>query len=74
MATNLISEGWYRRKEAARYLAQIGYPIAPQTLANLASNNNAGGGPPFTRQRWNSILYFRDDLEAWAEARKQKVT
>jgi hypothetical protein len=39
-------EEWLGRKEAARYLATIGYPVKPKTLDNWAAKNNALGGPP----------------------------
>lgn len=54
------------RKDAAAYLTECGYKIAPQTLANCASNNNAKKGPPFTRYSWQLVLYSRADLDAWA--------
>lgn len=51
-----------RRKEAARYLAEKrGAPVAPQTLAKLAS---IGGGPPF-RKFGRFPLYDVNDLDAW---------
>lgn len=61
------------RKEAARYLTEIGYRIAPQTLANMAQNNNQGSGPPFTRCGWASVFYLRADLKAWARERMTHV-
>lgn len=64
---------WYSRKEAARYLATLGYQVAPQTLANMASNNNAGHGPPFVRFRWRLTQYRRIDLDAWAKQQMQPV-
>jgi hypothetical protein len=54
------------RKEAALLLGSIGYPIAPATLAKYAANNNALGGPPYTRYRWKIVRYKREDLLAWA--------
>jgi hypothetical protein len=61
------------RKEAANYLTRIGYPIAPQTLAKYACNNNAGGGPSFSRQSWKSIVYARADLDDWRRRRAVRV-
>lgn len=64
---------FYSRKEAAAYLSSIGHPISSGRLRNLASNNNAGGGPPFDRISWGSVRYARADLEAWARARTTRV-
>jgi len=63
---------WLSRKEAARFLAQIGCPISPKTLENLALNNNAGKGPPFTRVR-KYVRYDAADLRAWAEKSAVRV-
>jgi hypothetical protein len=64
---------YYSRKEAARYLTSIGHPIEAKTLANLASNNNEGGGPPFDRVGWGSVRYSRADLDAWAKGRTARI-
>jgi hypothetical protein len=64
---------WLSRKEAAIYLKRLGCPIAPKTLENLASNNNAGCGPPFTRIGWKCVRYLRTDLDAWASRRMVRV-
>lgn len=70
----LIEEEWLRRKAAARFLtAQCQCPIAQQTLANLASNNNKGKGPSFTRRGWSAVYYHVDDLRIWAAKRTQRV-
>jgi hypothetical protein len=62
------------RKEAARYLTALGYRITPKTLTNMASNNNKGKGPPYTRTGWNHpVSYSRFDLDAWFAARTRKV-
>lgn len=61
---------WLSRKEAARYLSALGHKIEAQTLANLASNGNAGKGPPFSRNGWKQVQYARADLDAWARARR----
>ena len=64
----------FSRKEAARYLTSIGYRISPKTLENLASNNNKGNGPSFTRVGWNHpVTYDRADLDAWAAKRMTKI-
>lgn len=57
---------WLTRKQAAAFLAGIGCPISPKTLAQKASNNNAGKGPAFTRSGWNTVRYEPADLLAWA--------
>lgn len=64
---------WLSRKEAATYLNRLGCKIAVHTLENMASNNNAGKGPPFTRHGWTSVQYHRDDLDSWASARSTRV-
>ncbi len=64
---------WLTRKEAAKYLTGLGYPIAAGTLENLACNNNAGGGPSYRRTGWRTVRYHTRDLEKWAGARVIKV-
>jgi uncharacterized protein YjhX (UPF0386 family) len=64
---------WLSRKEAAVYLTGQGYRIETQTLANLAANNNAKGGPPFTRSGWKAVRYKKTDLDAWAQLRSKHV-
>ena len=64
---------FYDRKEAARYLTEIGQPITPKTLENMASNSNEGKGPPFDRIGWRAVRYARADLDAWAKARTTRV-
>lgn len=61
------------RKEAAGYLARIGCPISSATLQKYAANNNAGGGPAFTRYRWRLVRYKRSDLDAWAKKEGTRV-
>lgn len=61
------------RKEAARYLNSIGYQIAPQTLARMASNNNEGKGPPFIKIGWAQVKYRRSELDVWAKSRMREV-
>lgn len=55
------------RKEAAGYLASLGYPIAHRNSANLAIK---GKGPPYTRFGWRIVTYDRADLERWAQSQK----
>jgi hypothetical protein len=52
------------RQDAARFLTQMGLPIAATTLAKKAVE---GSGPPYAV--WNGrALYSVDDLLKWAEA------
>lgn len=52
-----------RRKDAARYLTERGFPVAPQTLARLAV---VSGGPTF-RKFGRFPLYRLNDLDLWAD-------
>lgn len=70
---NLNLDDWVDRKGASRFLNSIGCPVKPQTLANLARSNNAGGGPPFTRIRWKTVRYNKDDLRTWAGTQMERV-
>lgn len=65
-----IDKDFMSRKEAARYLTENGYGITAQSLANLASNNNARKGPAFTRFGWKMVQYKRADLDSWLAARR----
>lgn len=73
MASPLDQKEYLTRKECAQYLATLGVPLKHKTLENLASNNNAGEGPPFTRVRWAKTLYKRTDIEIWAKAQVTHV-
>ena len=65
---------WLTRKQAADYLASLGYSsISAKSLANMASNNNAGKGPPFTRIGWKTVRYEKSDLKKWLEARVERI-
>ena len=64
---------WLNRKDAAIYLTSIGCPMSSKTLANLASNNNEGRGPPFNRFRWNRVAYKRVELALWAAQQTTRV-
>jgi hypothetical protein len=66
-------QDYYNRKEAARYLTDNGLPISVQTLANMASNNNKGKGPPFDRVAWGMVRYRREDLDKWSRARTVRI-
>lgn len=58
-------DGFLTRKDAARYLTEIGFPISPGTLANHAVD---GTGPDF--RIWGRVAQYRpDDLRNWALAR-----
>lgn len=61
------------RKQAAAFLTALGHRIAEKTLRNMASNKNAGHGPPFTRTGWRSLYYTRVDLEVWSAGRTAKI-
>ncbi|MET4698378.1 hypothetical protein ABIE65_001395 [Constrictibacter sp. MBR-5] len=55
-----------RRTEAAEYAEIVhGIPIAPATLARLAS---VGGGPPVERFG-RTVFYRRTDLDQWIDGR-----
>jgi hypothetical protein len=79
MSTQTLSQAlgrekrWLTRKEAAAFLSNIGCPITWGALANMASNNNAGKGPPFTRTGWRSVRYEPADLRAWADKNTTRV-
>jgi hypothetical protein len=64
---------WLNRKDASKYLHSIGCPVSPKTLANLASNNNEGKGPPFVRFRWNRVSYRRIELKLWADCESERI-
>ena len=54
-----------RRRSASDHLRARGFPVAPSTLAKLAS---VGGGPEF--QRFGRVpLYAPEALDRWADAR-----
>lgn len=58
-----------RRSEVPAYmLRKHGIPIAPATLAKMAS---VGGGPAF-QHSGRIPLYHVDDLDIWAERRLSK--
>lgn len=54
-----------KRKAAATYLTERGFPTSPNTLAKLAT---IGGGPVFQKYG-NHALYTDANLDAWAEAK-----
>lgn len=69
----MADEEFLSRKAASIYLNKIGCPVAPQTLANMASNDNARRGPPFIRYRWRTVRYRRTDLDIWAKQEMVRV-
>ncbi len=66
-------ETWLSRRSAATYLTRIGCPVSARTLEKLASNNNAGRGPPFVRAGWKAVRYQQSELDTWAKARMVRV-
>jgi len=69
----VVEQVWLTRTEAAEYLTGIGCPIKERTLQKMAEDDNAGGGPSFTRSGWRTVRYERADLDAWAQKRKRKI-
>lgn len=63
----------YSRKEAASYLISLGIMISPQTLANMAIDDNSGGGPPFYRYGWKCVFYKKSDLDAWVATKVKRI-
>ena len=61
----LTEEKRLTRQEAATYLTEHGFKIAPATLAKMAS---VGGGPVFTSYG-RKPLYKATDLLEWAKSR-----
>lgn len=64
---------WLTRKETSKLLERLGSPIAPRTLEKMASNENAGKGPPFTRSGWRIVRYNRDDVVAWQKTYAKRI-
>jgi hypothetical protein len=64
---------WLDRKECAAYLTALGLRISVGTLGNMASNNNAGGGPPFYRTRWNRVSYRPTEVADWAKNQTKRI-
>jgi hypothetical protein len=57
------------RIQAARYLTDMGYPIAIQTLAYHGMAANRPTGPPIAGVWGRRMMYRPADLLAWARAR-----
>lgn len=66
-------EEWLSRKEAARFLASIGCPVAATTLSHRAARRNSGNGPPFTRTGHRTVRYQVRDLRTWAQSAASRV-
>lgn len=64
---------WLTRREAADFLASLGVPIKPKTLANMAYGKGPDKGPRFVSSGWRTIRYSRTDLGAWAASRRRIV-
>ena len=64
---------WLTRKEASKLLERLGSPVSPRTLEKMASNENAGKGPPFTRSGWRIVRYKRDDVVAWQRTYARRI-
>ena len=69
----LPEETWLSRKAAAIYLTKIGCPITHRTLEKVASSNNSGKGPPYTRAGWKAVRYLQSDLDTWAKRRMVRI-
>ena len=63
------TRNWLQAREAAAALTATGFPTATATLEKLAT---VGGGPTY-RKYGRKVIYDRDDLFAWAEARARRV-
>src|SRR5690242_15406741 len=61
----IVDQRYLTRGEAAEYLTDLGYKIAPASLAKRAV---VGGGPPF-RSWGRKPLYDPEALLEWAQAR-----
>lgn len=64
---------WLTRKEAARHLTELGYPLTYHYLRNLGNTKNHGLGPPFRRFGWKTVRYRKADLEKWARERTEDI-
>lgn len=70
---SVAEQEWLSRKQASSLLHSIGCPISVKTLENMAVNDNAGKGPPYTRFRWKAVRYRRADLIAWAQKEAVRI-
>lgn len=60
------SKEWLDRKECAAYLTALGRPISVSRLSNMASNKNAGKGPPLYKISWTRVRYKSVEVKNWA--------
>jgi hypothetical protein len=74
MASPFDQKEYLTRGECSAYLETFGIKLGKGALANLASNNNAKGGPPFVRTRWSRIFYRRTAVAEWAKAQMEEVS
>ena len=72
MASPTSPNTFLTRKQAVDYLQRRGVQISYGYLANMANNNNSGGGPSFYKDGGRA-LYTRDDLEEWRRKRLRRV-
>jgi hypothetical protein len=63
--TRFDRQEYLTRGECAEFLKAQGLRMSDRHLANLAANNNAGGGPPFYRTRWSKVFYNRLEVIEW---------
>jgi hypothetical protein len=63
--TRFDKEEFLTRGQCAEFLRAQGLRMSERHLGNLGNNNNEGGGPPFTRTRWNKVWYSRADVIEW---------
>ena len=68
------SKEWLSRKECSGYLLCFGLRLSVARLANLASNRNAGGGPPFFRTRWSRVSYKTMEVAEWAKRQTERIS
>jgi len=67
------SKEWLDRKECAAYLTALGRPISTHRLSNMASNNNAGKGPPLYRISWTRVRYKSIEVKNWAISQMRRI-
>ena len=62
----MASKGLTRREAAEFLTEELGLPVAPASLAKMASVSS--DGPPYRKFR-RRVIYERDELIEWAKAR-----
>jgi hypothetical protein len=73
MSTPFDDKEYLDRKECAKYLACLGYPISPSRLAHIACDDGANRGPPYHRVRWNKVYYKRAEVQSWLRSITERV-